>query len=222
MFKTHARAALAAGCMIAFSSGAFALTNPYTENFITDNASWTNNANGPADFIAAGGPDGSSYITGAFNFAGTNGGSTPAILRCQSTTSASGGAFFGDWIAGGVTQLTYKFRHDSTALLSPFVRFAPTAGFPGLAAVAAPIAGGQWQTVTFTIDAGATYFPEPGATFANVFSDVKRMQFGVLPGQLAGVNTTVHFDIDIVSITPAPGAAAAFAPLGLIALRRRR
>lgn len=218
------RAALAAAIVIgSAASGALALTVPFTEHFASGNANWTNSANAPMDFVGAGGPDGSSYTSATFNFVGTNPQSTPAIIRCQSNTGASGGAFFGNWIGGGVTQLSFFIRHDATVSFNVFARFTNSALFPGLAAVEpVPVPGGAWTQVVIPINAGAAYIPEPGATFAGVFSDLARMQIGVLPGQLAGLNATVRFDIDRVSIVPVPGVGSSVVLAGVCMTARRR
>lgn len=204
-------------------SSAAGLTVPFTESFAASNANWTNAANAAMEFAPSGGPDSSSYASTTFNFSGTNVQSTPAILRAQSTTNASGGNFFGNWITGGASEVSLDIRHDATIPLSLFARWtgatAPAA--PGWIIFGKSVAPGSWTNVTFKIDS-SNNFPEPGANFNTIFSQVVRMQFGVLPGQLAGVNTTVRFDIDNVRVVPSPAAAAMFAPMALVALRRRR
>ena len=203
---------------------ALAITVPYTEAFTSGNANWTNAANAPLDAIPTGGPDNSPYASTTFNFAGTNPQSTPAVLRAQSTTNASGGNFFGDWITSNATVLTFDFRHDASAPLDTFVRWtgAGSPPAPGLILFGPAVQPNTWTNISLPVSALSPFFPEPGANFNAIFSQVVRMQFGVTPGALAGVNTTVHFDIDNVTITPTPGAAALLSPLALTALRRRR
>lgn len=205
------------------TAAASALTVPFTESFAASNANWTNAANAALDFVGSGGPDASSYASTTFNFVSTNAQSTPAILRAQSSTNASGGNFFGDWITSGVPQVSFDIRHDGTAPLSLFARWtgASSPASPGWIVFGPSINPGVWTNVTIQIASPAN-FPEPGANFNTIFSQVARMQFGVLPGALAGVNTTVRFDIDNVTIVPAPAAALGFAPLSLAALRRKR
>ena len=214
-------AALAMVAMASASAGA--LTVPFTETFAANNSSWTNSANGPAAYLATGGPDGSGYASAPFNFASTNAGSTPAILRCQNTTGASGGNFFGDWITGGVTTLSFDIRHDASVALQVFARWtsATAPAFPGIIALGSTVQPNTWTTVTLDVTSGGTYVPEPGAVYANIFSNVARVQYGALPGALAGQAVTVNFDIDNVRIVPTPGAAA-IGLVGLVGLRRRR
>ncbi len=205
-------------------SAVSALTVPFTETFAGGNASWTNSANAPLTAVGAGGPDGSAYASTTFNFAGTTPDSTPAILRAQNTTNASGGAFFGNWVTNNVTTLSFDIRHDAPASLDLFVRWTALSApaFPGIILFApAAVAPGAWTSVTLAIGPGSPFVPEPGATYAGIFPQVARMQFGATPGGLAGQNVTVRFDIDNVRIVPAP-AALGLAPVALMALRRRR
>jgi hypothetical protein len=218
----HTRA-IAITALLALTASTHAITVPFTESFSTGNANWTNSANAALEAVATGGPDNSPYASTTFNFAGTNAQSTPAILRAQSTTNASNGNFFGDWITSGATQVTLDIRHNSTAPLSLFARWtgASSPAAPGWIILGPSINGGAWTSVTFPINS-ASNFPEPGANFNAIFSSVVRMQFGVLPGGLAGVNTTVRFDIDNVTITPTPAAASLLAPIAALTLRRNR
>lgn len=204
---------------------ASALTVPFTETFASGNASWTNAANAPLDAFGAGGPDGSAYASTSFNFAGTNPASTPAILRAQNTTNASGGAFFGNWVTGGVTTLSFDIRHDAPNALDVFVRWTALSApaFPGIILFApSTVAPGAWTNVSIAVSAASPFVPEPGATYAGIFPQVARMQFGATPGALAGQNVAVRFDIDNVRIVPTPGAATGLALLGAAVLRRRR
>ncbi|MFM9956432.1 MAG: hypothetical protein ACKVZJ_00005, partial [Phycisphaerales bacterium] len=210
---------------LGFVSSASGLTVPFTETFAGGNASWTNSANAPLEAVGAGGPDGSSYASGVFNFAGTNAQSTPAILRAQNTTNASGGSFFGNWVTQNVTTLSFDIRHDAPVSLDVFVRWtgASAPAFPGIILFASSsVPSGAWTSVTMAISSGAAFVPEPGGTYAGIFPQVARMQFGATPGSLAGQNVAVRFDIDNVRIVPGPGVVALVGLAGIAGLRRRR
>lgn len=215
---------LAVVALAAAASSASALVFPYTETFAANNAGWSNSANAPMGYSATGGPDASGYATTAFNFSSTTPGSTPAIIRCQNTTNASGGSFFGDWITAGVTTLSFDIRHDAPVALQVFARWtsASAPAFPGMAALGSLVQPNTWTTVTIDVSASGSFIPEPGAVYANIFSNVARIQYGALPGSLAGQSVSVNFDIDNVTIVPTPGAAVIAGFAGIAGLRRRR
>lgn len=219
---TTIHAASAATLIVLSSATAGALTVPFTENFASSSSGWTNSASSALDFVASGGPDASGYASSAFNFAGTNAQSTPAILRGQS--GASGNEFFGNWITAPVSGLSFYFRHDASEALTVFTRWtgASSPAFPGVVSLGSPILPNTWTLVTVPISAGMPLIAEPGGTYAGIFSQVARLQVGVLPGSLAGQNVSVRFDIDQVSIVPVPGAAVVAAAGAGLLIRRRR
>lgn len=200
---------------------------PFTETFDDSSANWVN-APGTAflDHFENGGPMGAGdgYASGAFNFANTTAETDIVVHRAQDEFNASGNAFVGDYITAGINQLSFDIRHDLPTPANVFVRFASPVNFPGGIAVEfAPILSNQWTNVTIPIDPGNPQFVSfEGTSFAAVFSNVGHLQIGVrTPQAVAGVDSDFNFDIDNVSIIPAPGAAAAFAT-GALALTRRR
>ena len=57
---------------------------PFTEEFVADSANWYDSSGGsPLDWSAAGGPDGSSFAAGSFNFVGAVMGPRRHWLACQ-------------------------------------------------------------------------------------------------------------------------------------------
>ncbi len=216
---------LAAALLAAASSSAMALVNPFTEDFTAGASGWTtfNNA-APLTVSLTGGPDNSSFVSGAFNFSGQAAGATPVIIRGQE--GASGDAFAGDWITGGVTQLSVFVRHDAGVPLTFFAR--PSASpAPGAVAIAfAPVPSGVWTLLTFAISPDSPQFVSfENGDYNSIFSNIGRLQFGVsVPASLAGVDQNFTFDVDKVMIVPAPGcvAVAGVGGLGLVSLRRRR
>lgn len=221
-------------CLLLFAVGnCFATTVPFTEDFGPDVAKWLNfNSSALLTHNVSGGPDGSSYASGDFNFLNSVfGDQGPVILR--GTTSvlgpASGGAFFGDWITDGVKRFHAFVRHDAGVPLSFFTRFADTINFPGATAVEfAPVPSGVWTELAFDINPNSPNFVTfEGQTFATVFDNIGQVQLGVsIPSALAGVNQIVTFDLDQVSISevpePASLALAALACFGVLIGAGRR
>ncbi|MCB9837754.1 MAG: hypothetical protein H6813_00305 [Phycisphaeraceae bacterium] len=204
------------------ASSASALVNPFTEDFVSDSSNWFNAAvTGPVDWSMVGGPDGGSHATTVGNFLNNGDGDMPALFRGEEGFGSSGGAFVGDWIGGGVTELSFAVRHNAPVPLTYFARFAPSFA-PGANAVEfVPVLPNVWTTITVQIDPMTPFFYE-GTTFGSTFSNIGRVQIGLfgLTG-LAGVDQDYTFDLDKVTITPTPSAAGVLA-LGLVAAGSRR
>ena len=200
---------------------------PFTEGFDSDESSWRDSTgNALLNWFNTGGPAGAGdgYASGMFNFAGSAAGDTPVILRGQESFGSSGGAFSGDWIADGVTEFSFSFRHDAPAPVNVFTRFASSFNFPGAVAVDfVPVLPNTWTEVTIAIEpANPQFISFSGQSFEAVFSSIGNLQIGVqVPGSLAGFDSDFTFDIDNVSIVPAPGAASLLLA-GLLTGRRRR
>jgi hypothetical protein len=206
----------------ALTSGASAVINPFTEDFASGPSGWTNfNNSAPLTFAGSGGPSGSTFVSGSFNFVSQAAAATPVIIRGEG--GFSGGAFNGNWITAGVTAMTVWVRHDAPVPLTYFARMAQTP-FPGAIAVSfAPVMPNTWTPLSFTIDAASPQFINfETSDFATVFSNISRVQFGVsVPPALAGVDQSFNFDLDQVAIVPAP-AGLGLLGAGALALRRRR
>lgn len=220
-----------ASLVIASAAGiaAAGVTNPYTENFEAGANGWTDIAGGALNEVATGGVDGSAYVNTAYSFNGSADGDLAVLFRGNAPgQNASGGAFAGDWIAGGVTNLSFDIRHNGPAPLTFFARIATnTFGAPFPAAVAvnfAPVFAGGFTTVSIDINpANPAFVTFEESSFETIFSNVGFIQIGVLTPDGFGVNPAeFDFDLDNVRIVPAPGAFSVLAGLGLAATRRRR
>lgn len=216
---------LAATELAVLSAGA--TTIPFIENFDADVANWVNfNSIAPLTFNASGGPDGSSYASGEFNFKDLAfGNQGPVILRASTSPlgAASGGNFFGDWIADGVTKFSAQVRHNASVPLTFYSRFASPFNFPGATAIQfAPVLPNTWTEIEVEI-ANDSFVTFEGQTFADVFDGVGNIQFSVsVPQAFAGVDQDFAFDVDQVSIVPEPSAFAMLSMAVLTGLRRRR
>jgi len=215
--------------LTAASSAARAdLVLPFTEHFSADNANWFDQAGtSGVGWVASGGPGGGgdAYVTTALDFATANSGDPFALFRAQDEFNSSGGAFVGDWIAAGVSEFNMWVRHDAAEVIVFFTRFAGAANFPGANAIEfTPVAPNTWTQITFAIlpDNPQFIFEGPASTFTSVFSAVGHVQVGInTPEGLAG-GGTVSFDLDVVSIIPAPGAIGLLVSALLVGRRRNR
>ena len=80
-----------------------------------------------------GGPLGSSFVSTEFSYFGFEGimGSGPVISRAHDNQNASGDAFVGDWISGGVGIVSAMVYHETPENLSFFLRVSTAFNFPG-------------------------------------------------------------------------------------------
>jgi hypothetical protein len=214
--------------------------DPYTENFATDSAQWLNGPQtGFANWVASGGPDGSSYISASMDTVGTTLDGAKVLFRGNSTTSppihASNDEFLGDWLAGGIGQFSVYVYHEAPEALPYFARFAKSTGFPGVAAEEGTLVQPfTWTKLNYGINPsqiGSTLFPEtttPGtelATYNSVFTDIGRVQIGFsVPASMVGSANTYLYAIDQVSVAIPEPASAVLLVAGAFAanVRRRR
>ncbi|MCP4952172.1 MAG: PEP-CTERM sorting domain-containing protein [Proteobacteria bacterium] len=210
-------------------TGQASAVTSFTETFDADNADWGNQASAPVSHDAAG------FITtsGAFPDLGQG-----VLFRGQDEfflpdqNGSSGGAFNGNWIADGVSQLSVDVRHNAPVPLSFFTRFSTPFNFPGATAVRfVPVMPNQWTTLSFNIAPnppfGAPNFVTfEGSTFEDVFSNIGHVQIGASTPDGFDENPSVFtFDMDNASITVVPepsGTLLAMAGGLLLMLRRRR
>jgi hypothetical protein len=217
MLSYRTLAVLTSGALAASTTAAVV---PFTETFSSSAANWSSAAAfTPLTYLPDGGPDGSGYASVNYSFVNNLPGDQPLVFRGQSNFGSSGNAFVGNWITDGVTQFSFSVRQHATAPVMFFARFAPAAGPGAVALFNLPATPGEWTTYSVAINP-ATPFIYEGTNFNGTFSNIARVQIGVLvDGGTAG--QVVTLDIDNVSIIPAPGAA--LLPLaGLLAAGRRR
>jgi len=220
----HAKSILAGACTIlALGASAVAATVPFTEDFVADAAGWRDaSLVSELDWFASGGPDAGSFASGQFNFVALEPNSTPAVIRAQDEFNASGGAFLGDWLSDGVTEVSFQIRHNGSGPMTFFTRFSGPANFPGAVALEfAPVPANQWTQITVAIDPNNPAIILEGFPFDAVFGNIGHVQIGVAAGAMAGVDQDVRFDIDKVSFIPEP-ASLVLLTLGAFVIRRVR
>lgn len=216
---------LAVPVLLASSSGASIVG--FVESFDNDSANWRNfNGGAVLDWFSTGGPDGSSYASSVFNLSGTTpGGFPPTVIRAQTNFNSSNSAYVGNWIAAGVTGVSFDIRHDLSEAVTLTGRFATPANNPGASTVSQTvIAPNQWTTITFDLTEGSADIISFGSgNYQSIFSNIGNIQIGFnVPVSLAGQDITARFDIDNFRVIPAPGAGvAAMLAFGLVARRRR-
>lgn len=220
--------ALGAACVVSsIASIASADIVGFTESFTADAANWRNsNGSSVLAWSSSGGPSGGSFVRSTFNLSSTTaGGFPPIVIRAQQSYGSSGGGYIGNWLAAGVTGITFQFRHDLAEAINVTGRFASAANFPGAAVVAfTPVLPNTWTTISIDLTPTSPNFVSfEGSTHAAVFSSVANMQLGfTVPASMVGQNIDGNFDLANFTIVPAPSALALLGLGSLAAARRRR
>jgi len=199
---------------------------PFTETFETGANNWVAGSNGPLQEDASGALDGSAFVgtRADLNTAGPFG---LTIFRGQDNFDASGDAFVGDYLAGGITTVSFDFRHNAGQDLGIALRIAGSLNFPAFAVeLAAPVQSGVWTTLTYELDFSNPLLTIEGIpsqeAFDDVMSGVGNIQISADRPEGLNAPFFVDFDLDNVSITPAPSAMAMLGLGAMIAGRRRR
>ena len=187
-----------------------ALVVPFTEDFVAGASNWLNGTNSAPTWSATGGVDGGGYISapGAI----TAGGFGTIVFRGNASVDASGDAFVGNWISGGVSTFSAYLSHDATVALNFYARLDAGSGRAG-STVDFSVAPGAWFQLEVPIVNSPTSFQSYGAgTFATVFNGIQNVQIALSATQdpsTAGQTYTVS--LDRVATVPEPGT------LGLVA-----
>lgn len=229
--------ALAMFAWVGFTATSPGLTVPFVETFNTGDSGWFNGSSAAPDWYSSGGVDNSGYIsfensitTGAgSSYPGAPAGLvTQILMRGNSANSASGGAFVGNWLTGGVISLSLTIRHNYDDALNLYTRLAGTGGAGASLSynAAFTIAPNTWTTILIPItDSNPPFLSYGSSDFNGVFSNLQNLQFGLYLPEYTTF-TDLKFDIDNVSIVPEPTTAMflVVAALGMmfVALRRRQ
>jgi len=195
-----------------------ALVVPFTEDFISGNSNWLNGASAGATWLPSGGVEGGGYITA--NTTVVNTGFGAISFRGNAASDASGDAFVGDWIAGGVNLFSTYVRHNAPTSLDVFARLDAGSGRAG-SSVNFSVAPNTWTQLSVPIVDSPGSFQSYGAgTFSTVFTNIQNIQVVLAPnGDLAGQIYTL--DVDQVSVVPEPGTLGLAAGAGVLLLGLR-
>lgn len=231
MKKIFHLSTLALFAWLGFAATSFGVIVPFTETFATNDSNWLNGDSSAPDWFSTGGVSNSSYISWEapdFN-SGTGGfGGDPLkiMFRANNSTNASGDAFVGDWLSGGVTNLTLSVRHNYTSDLNLYARIAGVGGAGASLANSYTITPNTWTSISIPItDSNPPFVSYGSSTFNGVFTNVQNLQLGLyLPADVDF--SGLRMDVDNVSVVPEPATSAiliatAFG-MALIAPRRRR
>lgn len=192
------------------ASPASALITPFTEDFTAGASNWLNGTNAAPTWSATGGVDGGGYISapGAISA----GGFGTIVFRGNGAADASGDAFVGDWITGGVSKFSAYISHDAPVALNFYARLDAGSGRAG-SSVDFSVAAGAWFQLNLPIVNSPTSFQSYGAgTFATVFNGIQNVQIALSTTQDPSTAGQIYnVSLDRVATVPEPGT------LGLVA-----
>jgi hypothetical protein len=192
--------------------GRAAVSNlPFIENFEVNSSGWVNSTSSAPTWSASGGVNNSGYIfaSGTIDTSGFG----PIIFRGNSTASASGGAFVGNWLGAGVTEFRAQVWHNAPVALNFYARFDKGSG-SAASSSAILVAPSTWTLLNIPIvnSMGTTgqVFQSYGAAgptgFSAIFSDIKNVQVALGATQDPSTHgQTYTVGLDSVSIVPEPG-----------------
>ncbi len=210
----------------ALATTSFASVTPFTETFETGANGWIQGSFSAPTYNATGAMDGSAYISSSadLNSAGPFG---LTVFRGQDDFDASSDAFVGDYLAGGINQISFDFRHNAGQDLGIALRMATPFNFPAFAVeLPEAVISDQWVTLSFDLSFFNPLLTIEGAPTPQAFNEIMEAigNIQVSADRPDGLTTplVVDFDIDNVSITPAPSSLALLTAGGLLGLRRRR
>jgi hypothetical protein len=202
-----------------------ALLVPFTENFASGASNWLNGSSAAPDWSATGGVDGGGYISapGAIS----SGGFGTIVFRGNASADASGDAFVGDWLAGGVSTFSAFISHEAPVALNFYARLDAGAGRAG-SSIDITVPPGAWFQLNIPIvESSFQSFGAAGtgtAAFNSVFSGIQNVQIALSSTQdPSTAGQTYDVSLDRVATVPEPGifALCAFTVLGWAVFRGR-
>ncbi|MBU6183061.1 MAG: hypothetical protein KGR46_09665 [Verrucomicrobia bacterium] len=226
---------MAAVAFAAGAQGAFALGPlPFIEDFATNRANWLDGASANATWLPTGGVGDGAYISATGTVVASGFGTI--VFRGNAGADASGDAFVGNWISGGVSNFSAFVRHNAPSELGIFARL-DAGGGRAASSIGFTVAPNAWTSLSIPILDSVGSFqsygqanPPSGAVpspagFNAIFGSMQNIQFVVAPN-IGLANQTFTFDVDQISVVPEPGAwglvAAGLAALGFQRLCRFR
>lgn len=187
------------------------LVVPFTEDFSAGNARWsTGNTNVAAGWSANGGVMDGAYITSAGTVLTTGFGAI--VFRGNASADASGDAFVGDWLAGGVSAFSAFVRHNAPIALNLYARLDAGAGRAG-SSIDFSVPADTWFQLNVPIVNSPSSFQSFGAgSFNTVFNGIQNVQIAISTNQApAVIGQTYSIGLDRVSVVPEPGSASLLA-----------
>ena len=213
-------------CLALFTATprATALIVPFTEGFTSGASNWLNGASAAPTWSATGGVDDGGYLSapGAISA----GGFGTIVFRGNAAADASGDAFVGNWLTGGVSTFSAFVRHDAPVALNFYARLDAGAGRAASSLDFSVPVGGWFQLNIPITEASFQSYGAAGtgtAAFNSVFSGIQNVQIALSTSQDPGAaGQTYNVSLDRVALVPEPHTLSmlTLAALGFGFLRR--
>jgi hypothetical protein len=203
---------------------ATALIVPFTEDFTSGASNWLNGASAAPTWSATGGVDDGGYLSapGAISA----GGFGTIVFRGNAAADASGDAFVGNWLTGGVSTFSAFVRHDAPVALNFYARLDAGAGRAASSLDFSVPVGGWFQLNIPITEASFQSYGAAGtgtAAFNSVFSGIQNVQIALSTSQdPSTAGQTYNVSLDRVATVPEPHTLSmlTLAALGFGFLRR--
>lgn len=217
---------LFSACLLVLAAGtprAPGLVVPFAEDFSADAANWLNGTATAPAWSATGGVDDGGYISAPGTISA--GGFGTIVFRGNNSADASGDAFVGNWISGGVSEFSVYLRHDAPVALNFYARLDAGSGRAG-SSVDFSVPPNAWFQLSVPITNSPSSFQSYGAgTFATVFTNIQNVQIALSSSQdPSTAGQTYNVGMDRVAVVPEPPVSALLAVglTGLAVVIRRR
>jgi hypothetical protein len=211
--------------LIAATTSAKALIVPFTEDFSTGASNWLNGSSAAPTWSATGGVDGGASISAPGSISA--GGFGTIVFRGNAAADASGDAFVGNWLTGGVSTFSAFVRHDAPVALNFYARLDAGSGRAASSVDFSVPVGGWFQLNIPIAEASFQSYGAAGtgtAAFNSVFSSMLNVQIALSSTQdPSTAGQTYNVSLDRVATVPEPSVVAlcALALAGYAATHRR-
>jgi hypothetical protein len=230
-FLAMQRKIVLAAILVAAGLGAgkaSALTVPFTEDFAANVSGWEDNVSDPLAWALTGGPQGDSFASTVFSWFGFESqfGGGPVLFRAHDNDDASGDAYVGDWLAGGVGMVSAMVYHEAPVNLNFFVRVSTRFNFPGAVMQnTLSVEPFKWTYVYWIMDPNSPLCIEETVSCATALANVGNLQIGTdAPASLVDDENAYFVGVDRVRVVPEPSESVLLGSglIGLFLLGRRR
>ena len=192
--------------LLAATPRATALIVPFTEDFTTGASNWLNGSNAAPTWSATGGVDDGGYISapGAISA----GGFGTIVFRGNAAADASGDAFVGNWLTGGVSTFSAFVRHDAPVALNFYARLDAGSGRAASSVDFSVPVSGWFQLNIPVAESSFQSYGAAGtgtAAFNSVFGSILNMQIALSATQdPSTAGQTYNVSLDKVATVPEP------------------
>lgn len=195
-----------------------ALIVPFTEDFTAGASNWLNGSSVAPTWSATGGVDGGGYISAPASI--SDGAFGAIVFRGNAAADASGDAFVGNWLTGGVSAFSAFVSHNAPVALNFYARLDAGAGRAGSSIDFSVAPGGWFQLNVPIAESSFQSYGAAGmgtAAFNSVFGNILNVQVALSSTQdPSTAGQTYAVSLDRVSTVPEPRTVSLLVLLGAL------